>query len=154
MSFLTSFTPPTFFAIVTAESALAWELTKPLSCTVPLNVSTLISADLRLGCSKIAVFTFAVITESSTYSPVPSDLGLEAQPSAVTATRAARKVETVWIFFKVVLRLKVEHGRNPRQRLCGCVHAQRGSRPPRGKHWRPRARAASTRRCGRHGRAR
>src|SRR3954467_9923213 len=109
MSFLTDFTPPTDCATFTAESALAWEATKPLSCTTPLNVSTLISADLRFGCSKIAVFTFVVITVSSTYSPVPSDREVEAQPMVAAAARTARKVDTVWNVFKVGLRLKDQH---------------------------------------------
>src|SRR3954467_15967356 len=109
MSFLTDFTPPTFFATMTAASEFACELTKPLSCTTPLNVSTLISADLRFGSPKIAVFTLVVITESSTYSPVPSDREVEAQPMVAAAARIARKVDTVWNVFKVGLRLKDQH---------------------------------------------
>src|SRR5689334_18392184 len=101
MSFLTDFTPLMPCAVATAVLALSCELTNPLSCTVPLNVSTLISADLRLGCSKIAVLTLAVTTLSSTYSPVPSDLAVEAHPMAVAVARMARKVERVWIFFMV-----------------------------------------------------
>src|SRR4051812_42594159 len=98
MSFLTDFTPPTFFATMTAESALACELTKPLSCTTPLKVSTLISADLRLGCSKIAVFTLAVTTLSSTYSPVPSDLEVDAQPRVTAVARvAARAINVLFL---------------------------------------------------------
>jgi hypothetical protein len=40
--FLTSFTPPTSFARLVARVAASAESTKPLNCTVPLNVSTLI----------------------------------------------------------------------------------------------------------------
>ena len=40
--FLTSFTPPTFFANSEARMRASSESTEPLSCTVPLKVSTLI----------------------------------------------------------------------------------------------------------------
>jgi hypothetical protein len=69
---LTDFTPATPRATVTAWSMSAWDPTKPLSWTTPLNVSTLISLTFRVASLRIAAFTFVVITESSTYSPVPS----------------------------------------------------------------------------------
>jgi hypothetical protein len=43
MSFLTDLTPGTLRATATAVFSAACELTNPLSCTMPLNVSTLIS---------------------------------------------------------------------------------------------------------------
>src|SRR3990172_8757025 len=82
MSFLTDFPPATPRATCTALSTSAWDLTKPLSCTTPLNVSTLISLTFRLASLKIAVFTFAVITESSTYSPLPSLVAVAPHPQA------------------------------------------------------------------------
>src|SRR3990170_8958729 len=69
MSFLTDFTPLTPLATATALLISARDLTKPVSCTMPLNVSTLISADLSEGSSSTAAFTLVVITASSTYSP-------------------------------------------------------------------------------------
>gem|GEM_PF-3754742 len=47
-------------------------LTNPLSWTSPLNVSTLISADFKVGSLKIADLAFTVKTLSSTYWPVLS----------------------------------------------------------------------------------
>src|SRR5450631_1828574 len=64
-------------------------LTKPLSWTVPLKVSTLISVDFNDGSSRIAAFTLVVMTESSKYSPVPSWLGVAAHPS-MEASRMAQ----------------------------------------------------------------
>ena len=72
---------------------LAWVLTKPLNCTVPLKVSTLIWADFRVGSLKIAAFTLVVMTVSSTYSPVPSCLDVDAQPSMDTNRTAKKKAE-------------------------------------------------------------
>ena len=80
MSFLTDVTPGTLRATSTALLMLACELTKPLNCTTPLKVSTLISADFSDGSLKTAIFTLVVMTVSSTYSPVPSFVGVEAHP--------------------------------------------------------------------------
>jgi hypothetical protein len=49
MSFLTDFTPATPRATWTAWSMSACDLTKPLNCTTPLNVSTLISLTFRVA---------------------------------------------------------------------------------------------------------
>lgn len=81
MSFLTDFTPLTLPATSTALLMLAWELTKPLSCTTPLKVSTLVSADFSEGSLKTAALTFVVRIVSSRYSPVPSFVGVAAQPA-------------------------------------------------------------------------
>ena len=80
MSFLTDSTPLTLRATSTALLMSARELTKPLNCTTPLKVSTLISADFSEGSPKTAAFTLVVMTVSSRYSPVPSCLGVEAHP--------------------------------------------------------------------------
>ena len=76
----------------TAWSMSAWDLTKPLSWTTPLNVSTLISLTFRLESLKIAVFTFVVITESSTYSPVPSFVAVDPHPQADATTMARTRI--------------------------------------------------------------
>src|SRR5688572_33115724 len=93
MSFLTDFTPWTPWVTRVAVPELAASATKPLSCTMPLKVSTLISADLRVGSCRIADFTLPVMTVSSKYSPVPSDLDVEAQPRAVAMASAAKAAE-------------------------------------------------------------
>jgi hypothetical protein len=41
---------------------------------------------------KIAAFTFAVITESSTYSPVPSFVAVEPHPQADANTRVRTRI--------------------------------------------------------------
>src|SRR6185503_8947263 len=92
MSFLTVVTPDTPRVISTALSIAARELTKPLNCTTPLKVSTLISADFSVGSLKTAVFTLVVMTVSSTYSPVPSCLGVEAHPRKEVSRTAKQKV--------------------------------------------------------------
>jgi len=86
MSFLTDFTPATPRATWTALSMSAWDRTKPLNWTTPLKVSTLISLTLRSGSLRISAFTFDVITESSTYSPVPSLVAVEPHPQADAST--------------------------------------------------------------------
>src|SRR5690349_1214464 len=53
MSFFTDFTPFTPRAISPAFVMSPGWATKPDSCTVPLNVSTLISVDFRVGSLKI-----------------------------------------------------------------------------------------------------
>src|SRR5690242_14625318 len=60
MSFLTDLTPSTPLATFTAVDSLLAELTKPLSWTMPLNVSTLISADLSVDSLRMAAFTLVV----------------------------------------------------------------------------------------------
>jgi len=65
MSFLTDVTPLTPRATATAWSMLACDLTKPLNCTRPLKVSTLISADFNDESLNIAVFTLVVTQAGS-----------------------------------------------------------------------------------------
>jgi hypothetical protein len=67
MSFLTDSTPLTLRATSTALLMSARELTKPLNCTTPLKVSTLISADFSEGSLKTAAFTLVVMTVSRTW---------------------------------------------------------------------------------------
>src|SRR4051812_23589463 len=61
MSSLTDFTPSTLRATSLAVTMFSCDLTKPLSCTSPLYVSTLISADLSSGSLKIAALTLVVM---------------------------------------------------------------------------------------------
>src|SRR4029450_8042602 len=91
MSFLTDLTPWTLRATATALLMSALELTKPLNCTTPLKVSTLISADFSDGSPNTAAFTLVVMTVSSTYSPVPSCLGVEAHPRKDISRTAKQK---------------------------------------------------------------
>jgi hypothetical protein len=65
MSFLTDFTPLTPRASSTALSTAACELTKPLSCTTPLKVLTLISLSFARGSLYMAAFTLVVTSLSS-----------------------------------------------------------------------------------------
>jgi hypothetical protein len=67
---LTDFTPFTVRATDEAVAIFSAELTKPLSCTTPLNVSTLISETFRVGAFRIAALTPVVIAASSMYCPV------------------------------------------------------------------------------------
>src|SRR5689334_20577648 len=99
MSFLTDLTPSTPLATFTAVDSLLAELTKPLSWTMPLNVSTLISADLSVDSLRMAAFTLVVMTVSSTYSPVPACLVVEAQPNAL----AMRRIPTADASLRVML---------------------------------------------------
>src|SRR4030095_1058339 len=107
MSFLTDFTPPTVRVTSTAFVAAACELTKPLSCTTPLKVSTLISATFSEGSFRMADFTLVVIIVSSTYSPVLSCFGVDAQPatdtSATTKNRGERYLPSLVIVLVIVL---------------------------------------------------
>src|SRR5271157_5991121 len=97
MAFLTDLTPGTLRATAIALLMSACELTKPLSCTTPLKVSTLISADFSDGSFITAALTFVVMTLSSTYSPVPSCLGVDAQPKQ-EASKSIRKSSVVsWL---------------------------------------------------------
>src|SRR4029077_1706076 len=93
MSFLTDFTPPTPSATRTAWYIWAWEFTKPLNCTTALKVSTLMSPEFKPDDLSIAVFTFAVIAVSSTYSPVPSRVAVAAQPRTVVNSTALKRAE-------------------------------------------------------------
>ena len=67
ISFFTERTPPTASTTFTACSMSAAELANPLSCTAPLNVSTLISLDFKEASLKIAAFTLVVMAVSSMY---------------------------------------------------------------------------------------
>jgi hypothetical protein len=59
---------------------------------MPLNVSTWISpADFSDDSSNTAVLTFVVMTESSTISPVPSCVGVDAQPMIEDITSVTKK---------------------------------------------------------------
>src|SRR5450830_110915 len=89
ISFLTDFTPFTPRAISPALATDSGLATKPLSCTTPLKVSTLISVDFRVGSLKMLALTLVVSAVSSKYSPVPSLVGVDAQPA--TANREATK---------------------------------------------------------------
>ena len=60
LSFLTDFIPGTLRATSTTLLTLACELTKPLSCTTPLKVSTLISADFNGDSFKTAALVDCV----------------------------------------------------------------------------------------------
>jgi len=81
MSLVTPLTPLTPRASSIARFAASCELTKPLSCTTPLKVSTLISVALVVGLSNMAAFTFVVMTLSSKYWPVPSFCEVDAKNS-------------------------------------------------------------------------
>src|SRR6185295_19305677 len=91
MSFLTDVTPLMPLASCTAWCMAAEELTNPLSCTAPLNVSTLTSLALTSGSSTSAAFTLVVIQESETYSPVLSCVALPAQPRAEAKATARNR---------------------------------------------------------------
>jgi hypothetical protein len=58
-----------------------------------LKVSTLISADFRVGSLKIAALTFVVITVSSKYSPVPDCFAFDAQPTQEIIRIVKRNIE-------------------------------------------------------------
>src|SRR5476649_2808632 len=89
MSFLTDVTPLMPMASWTARDIDDCELTKPLSCTTPLNVSTLTSVAFTCASSANTALTFVVIQLSVTYSPVPSCVGVDMQP--VTDNRRAAR---------------------------------------------------------------
>ena len=65
MLFLTARTPSTLLAKLSALLISSLEFAKPLNCTVPLKVSTLIAVALTIESSNSLAFTFAVIAESS-----------------------------------------------------------------------------------------
>lgn len=94
MLFVTDVTPPTSPATATALSAASCELTKPLNCTRPRKVSTLISITLRSGSLKIAVLTLPVMTLSSTYSPGACLVSLAVQPIGPRTVNARRKTDS------------------------------------------------------------
>src|SRR6185295_10141485 len=95
ISFLTDFTPLTPSATRTAWAICAWEFTKPLNCTTDLKVSTWMSVDFKPDEPSIADLTFAVIAESSTYSPVPSRVEVAAQPSMPANRKTPKKAENL-----------------------------------------------------------
>src|SRR3984893_2878501 len=129
MSFLTDFTPATPLATWTALSMSSCDLTKPLNWTTPLNVSTLISLTFRVESLKIAAFTFVVITESSTYSPVPSFVAVEPHPQAdannIVRTRIPNPLSGLMAAPPLV---EV----NSRTLSAGCPRGQAGFHPPFG----------------------
>src|SRR6185437_4700768 len=53
------------------------------------------SETLRPGSLKMAVFTFVVITLSSTYWPLPSSMRVDAQPRAVVRNTAQKSMVVV-----------------------------------------------------------
>src|SRR5450756_2107657 len=97
--FFTDLTPVTPRATSPAFCTLLVESTKPLNWTSPLNVSTLIWNTFRDGSFRIAAFTFVVIAESSTNSPVPSRVGVDAHPrNATTNVMQTRKLNMRCLF--------------------------------------------------------
>src|SRR5664279_1059238 len=70
---------------------------------MPLNVSTLISADLSVASLRIAALTLVVMTVSSTYSPVPSCLAVDAQPSAIVTNRMPANVANLRVMLVTLL---------------------------------------------------
>src|SRR5512140_3591954 len=97
--FFTDLTPLTPRETSPALLTLRAESTKPLNWTSPLNLSTLIWNTFKDGSFMIAAFTFAVIAESSTYSPVPSRVGVEAHPRyATTNVMQTRKLNVRCLF--------------------------------------------------------
>src|SRR3990170_967924 len=93
--FLTDFTPLTPLATSTARLTTCGEFTKPLNWTTPLNVSTLICNTFSSGSSRIAALTFAVMMESSKYSPVLSWVRLPAQPAITAITSRTKRDRTI-----------------------------------------------------------
>src|SRR3972149_422113 len=93
--FLTDTTPLTRLATSPALLTTCGEFTKPLNWTTPLNVSTLIWNIFSAGSSKIAAFTFAVMVESSTYSPVLSWVRLPAQPPITAIASRIKSARTI-----------------------------------------------------------
>src|SRR3989339_1553827 len=106
MSFLMDFTPLTFLVISIALFIAVSEVTKPLSWTTPLNVSTFISRDFRVGSLNIAAFTLLVMTLSSMYSPVLSCVEVEAQPyensSAIVIIKTEKNLSR-FIFISLII---------------------------------------------------
>jgi hypothetical protein len=74
-----------------------------------LKVSTLISADFKVGSSRIAAFTLVVMTLSSKYCPVLSCVGVDEQaPSvanAVAANNASKKLVRFSSFHDLILQM-------------------------------------------------
>ena len=91
--FFTETTPRTPEATRPAAAFCSGVLTKPLSCTTPLTVSTLTAKDFTSSLPKSALLILVVTTVSSMYSPVLSLVGVEAQPpSKVPSARVAVRV--------------------------------------------------------------
>lgn len=91
MSLLTAPTPLVVRASSAALAIPARLLTNPVSWTVSLKGSTLISADFSVGSLKIAALTLVVIMVSSTYSSVLSRVVVPAQPSRAASSSTAMK---------------------------------------------------------------
>src|SRR3989338_9897612 len=87
------------------------ELTKPLSWTVPLKVSTLISADFKVGSLNMAALILVVMTVSSTYSPVPSWVEVDAHPrteaSAMMKKKEVNRLMMSSMIVLLVIRVKI-----------------------------------------------
>ena len=105
MSLLTAVTPLTLRATVVALLMSLWVAAKPLSCTRPLKVSTLMSPELRPGSFNIALLTLVVTTESSMYSPVPSVFAVEAQALSRATLRASVMAAMRCVLLVMVLSL-------------------------------------------------
>src|SRR5512145_1537944 len=101
---LTLLTPSTSRANCRARVRASSESTKPLSCTVPLNVSTLIWCAFVTGSATRAAFTLAVTTPSSTACPADCCVGVLEQPAtAVEPIRTANKRAAVFKRFICLL---------------------------------------------------
>ena len=81
MLFFTVVTPRIVSARRPAWNFCSAVFTNPLSCTTPLNVSTVTSMAFTTGSFTKAAFTLSVIVLSSTNSPVLSFVAVEAQPA-------------------------------------------------------------------------
>src|SRR5258707_442674 len=103
MLLVTDCTPRTPAASWPARDFSAAVSTKPLSCTTPLKVSTLISRALVVSSLTSAAFTLAVMVASSMYSPVLSLVGVLPQPDWSTAAPVRREnnATSVMYFFMV-----------------------------------------------------
>src|SRR4030042_945476 len=67
---------------------------------MPLYVSTLIWNDLKKSSFASRDFTLVVMTESSTYSPVLSRVGVDAQAAKVAISiRSTKQWITIFFFF-------------------------------------------------------
>jgi len=107
MSFLIDVTPFTLCANSTALLMSDWEPTKPLNWTTPLKVSTLISADFKVGSLNMAALTLVVMTLSSTYSPVPSFVGVDAQPKENSNAKVIKNTAKYLSCFMIDLLKKI-----------------------------------------------
>src|SRR5688572_28990685 len=100
MASLTRLTPSTSRVNCKARVRASSDSTKPLSCTVPLNVSTLIWCAFVTGSATRAAFTLAVTTPSSTACPADCCVGVLEQPTpTVEAMSAASSSAAVFLCF-------------------------------------------------------